>query len=63
MSKVLVDKEEFLKILDLIQSVNIHRKERLLEAKKTSWKLAEELRHIDYEDFDINLDHATSCCR
>lgn len=63
MSKVLVDKEEFLKILDLIQSVNIHRKERLLNAKKTAWKLAEELSDIDYEDLDVNLDHAVSCCR
>ena len=49
---VKLDKDVYLKILDLIQAVNIHRRERLVSAKETAWKLAKELAKHDYELVD-----------
>ena len=49
---VYVDKDVYLKIVDLIQAVNIHRRERLVSAKETAWKLAKELTKHDYELVD-----------
>ena len=45
-----IDRSEFLKMIDLIAAVNLHRKERLITAKEQAWKLAKELRSVDYEE-------------
>jgi len=48
---IVVNKAEWLKMVELVQVVNIDRKERLLSAMKTAWKIAEELEGVgDFEE-------------
>ena len=47
---IVIEKKDLLKMTDLIQTVNIHRKERLHTAMKQGWDLAKELEFVDYEE-------------
>ncbi len=47
---IVIEKNDLLKMQDLIQTVNIHRRERLHTAMKQGWALAKELEFVDYEE-------------